>query len=143
MAALPAAAVVPPITQPNWSQLTPEQRVTLSPLAGEWDSMDSLRRTKWLGIAQRYTKMTPPEQARVQERMREWAKLTAEERKAAREKYKTMKNAPPEKKESLRQKWQEYSELPAEEKERLKAEAARNRSPAGAPRDRHPRPGNP
>lgn len=141
LAVTPALAVVPPIIQPNWSQLTPDQQKTLAPLAGEWDAMSALRRTKWLGISQRYAKMTPDEQARVQKRMRDWARLSADERKTAREKYKTLKNASPERKQSLKEKWQEYSELPPEEKARLKAEAARTK-PA-APPARTPRPTSP
>ena len=104
----PAHAVVPPLKQPAWVELTPEQKQILAPLAGEWDRLESFRQKKWLGIAQRYPTMNEKEQARIQRRMKEWVKLSPEERKAAREKYKNLQKAPPEHKEAVKQKWQEY-----------------------------------
>lgn len=120
-----AGAAVPDLAQPDWKQLSAQQREILSPLAGEWDAMESFRRKKWLGIAERYASMSPEEQERVQRRMRDWAKLAPEERKQAREKYKTLQKVSPEQRESLRQNWEDYKALPEEEKKRLKAEAVR------------------
>lgn len=114
-------AAVPSILQPAWSELSPAQKQILAPLAADWDRMDQFRRSKWIGIAQRYPAMGAEEQARVQRRMTAWAKLTPEERKQAREKYKSLQKAPPEKKETVKQKWQEYKGLPDDEKARLKA----------------------
>ena len=127
------AVVTPPLPQPSWAQLNPEQKSILAPLAGEWDKMDGFRRKKWLGIAQRYPTLGPDEQARMQRRMTDWAKLTPEERKHAREKYQSLQKQPPEKKEAVKQKWEEYKELPESEKSRLKAEAARKPTPRPAP----------
>lgn len=121
----PAHAVVPPLRQPTWAELTPEQKQILQPLSGEWDKLESYRQKKWLGIAQRYPALNPEEQARVQRRMKDWVRLSPEERKVAREKYKNLQKAPPEHKEAIKQKWQEYKQLPEEEKQRLKEEAAR------------------
>ena len=117
------AGIALPLTQPSWAELTPEQQRVLTPLAGEWDKMETYRRKKWLGIAQRYQSLSPEEQARMQRRMTDWVKLTPEERKRAREKYKSLQKAPPEQKQAVRQKWQEYKELPEAEKARLKAVA--------------------
>lgn len=127
------AVVTPPLPQPSWAQLSPEQKIILAPLAGEWDKMDGFRRKKWLGIAQRYPSLNPDEQARMQRRMTDWAKLTPEERKRAREKYQSLQKAPPEKKEAVKQKWEQYKELPESEKSRLSAEAARKPTPRPAP----------
>ncbi len=121
----PAHAVVPPIKQPTWIELTAEQKEILAPLAGEWDQFEYSRRQKWLGIAERYPVMKADEQGRVQKRMVEWVKLSPEERKLAREKFKNLQKASPEHKESIKQKWQEYKDLPEEEKQRLQAEAAK------------------
>ncbi len=132
-APLSHAVVVPPLSQPSWAQLTAEQKRVLAPLAGEWDKMEGFRRKKWLGIAQRYTSLTPDEQTRIQRRMTDWAKLTPDERKRARDQYMSLQNAPPEKKEAVKQKWQEYKELPESEKARLKAEAAKKPTPRPAP----------
>ncbi|MBK9523001.1 MAG: DUF3106 domain-containing protein [Rhodocyclaceae bacterium] len=125
-------AEVPALNQPAWEQLTPEQRSILQPLAGEWPAMESYRRKKWLGIAQRYSTMSPDEKVRVDQRMREWAKLTPEQRQQARANYKSLKQVPPEQKEDVKRKWEEYSQLPAEEREQHKAEAAR-KPPTKAP----------
>lgn len=123
----PAGAVVPALQQPKWTELTPEQKQILAPLAGEWDSLEVYRQKKWLGIAQRYSTLTPDEQARMQLRITEWVKLSPEQRKAAREKYKSLKTAPPERKEVLKQKWQEYEELPEDERLRLQQQAVKSR----------------
>lgn len=122
----PAPAVVPPLQQPAWSQLTTEQKHVLSPLAADWDAMEPYRKKKWLGIAARYPSMGAEEQARIQGNMKDWARLSAEERKAAREKFKTLKKAPPETQQAVKDQWQAYRELPAEEKEKLR-EAAKAR----------------
>jgi hypothetical protein len=120
----PAHAVVPPLKQPAWVELSPEQKEILAPLAREWDQFEYSGRKKWLGVAERYPAMKSEEQARVQRRMVEWVRLSPEERKLAREKYKNLNKAPPEHKENIMQKWQEYKDLPEEEKQRLQAEAA-------------------
>ena len=66
----------------------------LAPLQPEWGQLDTLRRKKWVSIADRYPTMKPAEQQRLQKRMQEWAKLTPDERRAAREKYQSLKKAP-------------------------------------------------
>jgi hypothetical protein len=113
------------LAQPSWAELNPQQRQILAPLAGEWDQLESYRRKKWVGIAQRYPTMTPEEQARIRQQMTTWVHLSPEERKLARERYRTLKKAPPEKQAATRQKWEEYKELPPEEKRLLKEQAAR------------------
>ena len=126
-------AVVPPLSQPSWAELTTEHRRVLAPLSAEWDKMEGFRRVKWLGVAQRYQGLSSDEQARVQQRMIDWAKLTPDERKRARDKYKSMQKASPEKKEEVKLKWQEYKELPESEQTRLKTEASRKPTPQLAP----------
>lgn len=129
-------AVIPPLDQPQWAALTPEQKAILAPLASEWQGMDTFRRKKWLGIAQRYPAMSPAEQASVQKNMQEWARLAPEERKAAREKFKTLKKVSPEARQEVKQKWEEYNALPQEERDKLlkaaPAAPARSRA-AGKP----------
>jgi hypothetical protein len=126
---LSQAAIVPPLSQPSWSELNSEQKRILAPLSSEWDGMEGFRRKKWLGIAQRYQSMAPDEQARMQRRMTDWAKLTPDERKRARDKYKSLQKAPADKKEAVKLKWKEYKELPESERNRLKAEASRKPTP--------------
>ncbi len=94
------------------------------PLAGEWDKLESFRRKKWLGIAQRYPSMTADEQKRIQHNMQAWVKLTPAQRQQAREQFKkNLHQMPPERRQAIKQKWQEYNELPDAEKERLRQQA--------------------
>ncbi|MBL8492215.1 MAG: DUF3106 domain-containing protein [Rhodocyclaceae bacterium] len=117
---------MPPLQQPSWLELSPEQKHILAPLASDWDSLEPYRKKKWLGISTRYPSMTAEEQARVQSNMRDWARLSSEERKAAREKFKNLKKSPPETQQAVRDKWQQYQELSDEEKDKLR-EAAKSR----------------
>ncbi|MBI5920086.1 MAG: DUF3106 domain-containing protein [Betaproteobacteria bacterium] len=116
----PASAVVPPLKQPTWAELSPQQREILAPLSSEWDKLESFRRKKWVGIAQRYPAMSAEEQQRLQLRMKTWVSLSPEERKQAREQYKALRKVPLEQRQTVNQKWQEYKNLPDAEKERLK-----------------------
>ena len=50
---------------PSWSQLTPQEKQVLAPLASDWNNLDAQRKQKWRGIAQRYPKMAPDEQQRL------------------------------------------------------------------------------
>ena len=92
------------------------QKIILAPLAGDWDQMDNLRRKKWLGIAERFPKMTPDEQGRIQERMREWAALTPAQRAKVRDSYKEFNQLDADKKKAVKDKWTAYSKLSEEEK---------------------------
>lgn len=119
--ASPAAA--PAKKNPAWSELSQQEQQILKPLAGEWDTLDATRRSKWLGIAKRYPKMTPTGQKRVQNRMAAWVKLTPDERRKAREQYRKIGNLPPDKRDTVSKQWQEYQQLPEDVKKRLAAEA--------------------
>lgn len=131
------AAIVPPLSQPSWKELSAEQQRVLAPLATEWDKLESYRRKKWLGVAERYKSQSPDEQARVDRNMKAWARLTPDERKQARDKYLKLQKASPERKEAVKQKWEAYKELPESERARLKAEAAKKPSPR-PPTSKHP-----
>ena len=123
-AATPSPSLIATTPQPMWSELTVPQKIILAPLSDDWDSMESYRQKKWLGIVNRFSAMTPEEQRRVQGQMQEWGKLTSEQRQLARENFKTVNQLPVEKKQELKQKWEEYSSLPEDEKEKLKLQAA-------------------
>ena len=101
-----------------WAELTAEQQHILAPLKADWDSLESERRRKWLGIAKRYPAMKPEEQARVQRRMQAWAKLTPEQRRQARENYKRMAKSGKQR-GKLREHWAEYQLLPPQERQEL------------------------
>lgn len=119
-AAPPATVVIGTPPQPNWVQLSTQQKSILAPLAKDWDKIESIGRKKWLGITERYPAMKPDEQKRMQDRMREWASLTPEQRAKVRDTYKDFNQLPPEQKQVVKQKWEAYSNLPADEKQRIR-----------------------
>lgn len=123
-AATPSPSLVATAPQPMWSELSVQQKIILAPLSDDWDSLESYRQKKWLGIVDRFSAMKPDEQRRVQGQMQEWGKLTSEQRQQARENFKTVNQLPAEKKQELKQKWEEYTNLPEDEKEKLKQQAA-------------------
>lgn len=96
--------------RPAWSELTPAQKQVLAPLQGEWDALDTTRRKKWIAIADRYPKMKPEEQQRLQKRMTDWAKLTPAERQQAREKYQQMRKLSAARRQQLQEQWEEYQQ---------------------------------
>lgn len=116
----PTSVVIGTPPQPSWSQLTPQQQSILSPLASDWNNLENLRRRKWLGIAERYSSMSGEQQARVQERMREWASLTPEQRSKARDTYKGFNRLPADQQRLVREKWEAYNNLSDDEKLRLR-----------------------
>lgn len=126
----PTSAVIGTPPQPAWNSLSADQRTVLAPLSKEWDNMENFRKKKWLGIAERYARMTPDEQQRVQKRMRDWATMTPEQRNKVRDSYKEFTQLPPEKKQAVKQKWEKYSNLPEEEKNRIKQGKAAVTTPA-------------
>lgn len=90
---------------PAWSELRPSQQRILAPIQSEWESLDAQRKLKWLGITERYPKMSADERDRLQRQMKEWAALTPEQRHAARGKYREFEQLGP---EEVRQKWNQY-----------------------------------
>lgn len=116
----PATAVLGTPPQPGWSLLSTPQKIILAPLAGDWDQMDNLRRKKWLGIAERFPKMSPDEQRRIQARMSEWAALTPAQRAKVRDSYKEFNQLDADKKKAVKDKWTAYSKLSEEEKALLR-----------------------
>lgn len=125
-----SAFELPTLRQPDWQELSLQQKQILAPLSDEWNRMDDDRRRKWLGIAARYPHLSKAEQARIHSQMGEWARLTPQQKQAIRAKYKALRQAPPEKRASLREQWEKYLELPEEERLRLQEEAARKKAEA-------------
>jgi acyl-CoA reductase-like NAD-dependent aldehyde dehydrogenase len=114
-------------SEPAWSQLSPEQREALSPLAGDWEKFDAPRKKKWLDIAARYKDLSPEGKQRMHERMPDLAKLTPEQRTTARENFKRAYALPPDQRRALTQ---QFQDLPEEKKREL---AEQSRKKPGAP----------
>ncbi len=137
-AAPAAAAVKAPVTldKPLWKELSRPQQVALDPLQREWDTMEGVRKQKWLEIANRYSSMKPDEQQRVQERMRAWIKMTPEERRVVRENYTMSKKLDKSQKSAQ---WEQYQQLPEEEKRKLAADAATKKGVTALPPKSQPK----
>ncbi len=139
IAAPQQAASTPPKPRTNiaakseWKKLSPAQQHALAPLAEDWFRLDSFRKEKWLDLANRFVSMTPEEQARMQERMRDWVKLSPEQRRLARESYSRTKKLNAQQKS---RQWQEYQQLPEEKKKQLAA-TAKPKKPLANPPRRH------
>lgn len=130
--ALPLSALAADKSSPAWHQLTPEQQRILAPIQGEWDSFDAQRKRKWLGITQRYPKMGPDEQARLQRRMKEWATLTPAQRQAARDKYREFEQLTAAERQAMREKWERYKQEQAAREAAARAAEAEARAAAAA-----------
>ena len=100
----------------DWRGLSGAQKRALAPLASEWSSLDADSRARWLNMVERFDRLTPEEQARVQRRMSDWASLSPGERARAVEQYRALRRKPPEEREALQQRWQEYQQLSPEER---------------------------
>jgi hypothetical protein len=118
------------LDKPLWRELTPAQQAALEPLRTEWDTIDGVRKKKWLALSRRFGSMNPAEQARVHERMRQWMRLTPEQRNLARENFnKARKLAPGDKAAT----WESYKQLTPGEKQRLAQSARKNAPTVNAP----------
>lgn len=103
-------------SKPTWSELTPAQQHALAPLAGEWKKMEFNSKEKWLVIGNKFAAMSPAEQERMQERMRDWVKLTPMQRRSVRESYTRAKKLDADKRSAQ---WKEYQQLSDEQKKKL------------------------
>lgn len=117
------AAAKPTGEKPHWNDLKPAQQQALAPLESTWEELGPVRKQKWISIANSLGKMKPDEQARIQERMREWVALSPAERKAVRENFARAqkKAAPPGQRAA---EWEQYQNLPEEAKKALADAAA-------------------
>lgn len=123
-----AANVLPTIAAPSqWKDLDPGQQQALYPLKNSWSELSDVQRRKWIAIVKNFPKLTPEEQARVQERMSAWAALKPIERERARENFASSKLTHPSTKAGS---WEEYRALPQEEREKLASQTTKKRPSA-------------
>lgn len=97
-----------PAANVTWVQLTDQQRMVLTPLKSEWDSLRPWQREKMLDIAKEYPKMDAQKQQRIQRQLVKWSRMTPYERENARKRYQQFQSLSPEKKEALRKQWREH-----------------------------------
>lgn len=116
------------LSAPTWIELPPQQKESLKPLAGTWDTLADGHKRKWLALAQTFPRLPSPEQTKMHARMAEWAALKPKERELARLNFaETKKIAPADRAAN----WEAYQALTAEEKKEL-AQKARKKTPSAA-----------
>ena len=126
----PAKVAHKSATKPYWSELTAAQKTALAPLAAEWDQIPVARKKKWLEIGHKVALMSPEEQLRVQERIRDWVKLTPEQRRTARTAFVQAQKLSPNEKFAQ---WQQYQQLTEDQKKELAALETPNRKHVANP----------
>jgi hypothetical protein len=117
-----------PAGGPAWSQLSPQQREALAPLAGQWTTIPAENKRKWLEIADKYPRLSPEGKARLQARMTDFSRLTPEQRRTARENFQRAYELPLESRESAVER---YRALPDDKKKEMSARSQR-KDAAGA-----------
>jgi len=114
---------------PRWTELNASQRKVLAPLAGDWDSIDSRGKERWLGVASRFHKMPADEQQRANQRMVEWSHMTPAQRTQARMNFQETRDLSKEEREA---RWKAYQALPEDKKRELAAKRAAATAAASA-----------
>lgn len=112
----------------SWSELTPEQKISLKPLEGSWKDLSDGHKRKWISLSVNYAKMLPSDQAKLHERMLQWAALSRKDREQARLNFAETQKIPPQQKNEH---WQTYQALSPEEKQKL-AKSAQTQVPRTA-----------
>lgn len=124
---LPAVVAPSIASKPTWQELSPAQRISLKPLAANWNGLGEGQKRKWIAIARNYPNLSPAEQATIHSRMTEWVSLSREQRAVARLNFAESKQLTAPQKAAT---WQEYQALSPDEKKSLANLAAPK--PAGA-----------
>ena len=136
-----ASAANADVGGPRWNELSESQRKVLAPLGGDWNSIDSRGKERWLGVAARFPKMPAEEQQRANQRMVEWSHMTPAERTQARMNFQETREVSKQEREA---RWKAYQALPDDKKRELAAKRAAAPQPASAAsiavanRKRHP-----
>jgi hypothetical protein len=103
-------------SKPLWTELSPDQRLALEPLARLWPSMTEAHKRKWLALSRNFNQLSMDEKSTLQGRMHEWAALTPQQRTLARLNFADIKQLP---QDERRAKWEAYQALSPEEKQKL------------------------
>lgn len=115
------------IIKPEWKDVPVAQQRALLPLASVWNPLSETHKRKWLAISANYDRLPPSEQAKLQERMREWVLLSPAQRNQARLNFAETKQLAPTDRQA---KWEAYQALTPGEKEELANRAPKPRTGA-------------
>ena len=113
---LPVVVVPSNSSKPTWQELSPAQRISLKPLAANWNGLSEGQKRKWIAIARNYPNLTSAEQATIHSRMTEWVSLSREQRAVARLNFAESRQLTAPQKAAT---WQEYQALSPDEKKSL------------------------
>lgn len=125
--AVGAKPVAKTLDKPLWRELSRKQQAALAPLQPEWDHLEGMRKRRWLELSARFASMSPAEQERVHDRMREWMRLTPEQRNLARENFNKTRRLDPGRKAAT---WESYKQLSEEEKRKLARSGNKPQAPS-------------
>jgi hypothetical protein len=119
----PAHGAPKPVVEQGvrWRDLKPSQQAVLKPLEREWPGIAAPHKQKWIELSAGFSKRSPAEQSRIQERMAEWARMTTQERGQARLNFQEAKQINATERKA---RWDAYQALPAERKQQLAERAA-------------------
>jgi hypothetical protein len=109
--------------------MKPAQQAALKPLEREWAAISTPQKQKWLELSAGFPKMTPAEQARVQERMSDWARMSPQQRGQARLNFQEAKQLPAQDRQA---RWDAYEALSPAQKQQLATRATPAASAARA-----------
>lgn len=129
-APLSATASAAASSSNTWHELSPSQHRVLQPLKALWPTMESTNRERWVNVANRFGRLSPIEQQRMQERMTQWSKLPPQERGEARLRFQQTRQISPQERQ---QKWASYQALSPQEKGDLAQQARRKQQPVLLP----------
>lgn len=124
---LAGAAAPSKSSKPTWQELSPAQRLSLKPLAANWDGLGEGQKRKWIAIARNYPHLSAAEQATLHSRMTAWVSLSREQRAVARLNFAESRQLTAPQKAAT---WQEYQALSPQAKRSLADSAVPK--PAGA-----------
>ena len=116
-------------TQPSWTDLGPEQRAALQPLAGTWATLSEAQKRKWIAMSRNFGRMAPEEKAKLHSRMNDWVMLSPQQRAQARLNFGETRKIPA---DDRKAKWEAYQALSPEEKRKLAAGANARTPPTAA-----------
>jgi hypothetical protein len=117
-----------PLVQPLWSDLTAAQQSVLQPFEPQWNSLPLAEKRAWVALADRFPRMAPDAQRRVERRIVQWAELTPAQRELARANYRLAKELP---KDERVAEWQNYRSMTPEQRAVLGAAGTTSNTAAG------------
>jgi hypothetical protein len=118
----------PQVPPRPWSQLTPDEKDILSPVAHDWDSFPARKQSHMLEMAQRWKGLPPERRAEIRERIDRWQHMTPEERAEARKNQQKFQDLSPAQRAKLHDAFERFRTLPPAQKQAL-MEKWRNQTP--------------